>query len=84
MSSGLIRVGWPGPMANGVTPNARHSASYSSLESPRMSALYPNSSIRMMNSLTHEDFPVPGLPMMNTLGLVTGISSSSTHPLGSQ
>ena len=34
MSRGLIRVGMPGPMTNGSTPWARHSASYSSLGSP--------------------------------------------------
>ena len=74
----------PGPIANGSTPNAPHSGSYSSLLSPRIRERYPKGPIRMANSLTNEDFPDPGLPKAITLALVTGISSSRTHPLGSQ
>jgi hypothetical protein len=37
-----------------------------------------------MNALTVADFPRPGLPKMKMLGLVTGIESSSTQPIGSQ
>ena len=36
-SSGLIRAGRPWPTASGSTPSARHSGSYSSLTSPRIS-----------------------------------------------
>jgi hypothetical protein len=82
-ASGLIRAGSPGPIANGSTPRARHSGSYSSLGSPRIRVRYPKSIIRNRNAFTVALLPRPGLPKANTFGLVTGISSASTQPNGS-
>ena len=83
MASGLMRAGRPGPMAMGSTPNAWHSASYSSFGSPRIRVRYPNSAIRVQNALVVADFPVPGWPKVKMLGLVTATSSETTQPNGS-
>ena len=84
IAKGLTRAGRPGPSAIGSTRSARHSASYSSLVSPRINVRYPKSIIRRQNALVVADLPVPGLPKLKMLGLVTGTSSRNTHPNGSQ
>ena len=69
-SSGLSRVGWPGPSARVVPPTAAASGVHSPLGSPGTYTRVPNTRERAVSDLASADLPVPMTPASSTLGLV--------------